>query len=101
MVELIEDKRTVKVVDNKLQVTRLMVEEYDAEEYLRMISQLEREQDRLNLDVNKDIRNIIKDIKKEKRENLKAVKKVLKEVLPVKKEAQKIRQEERNNENPN
>jgi len=87
MVELKKDEQIIEVVENKIQIQREIVEEFDAEEYIRRYEQMAKQKEQMEkqmeemvnmmtkieskLDEAKEIREVeVKEMEKERAEAL-------------------------------
>ena len=91
MPKLKKDERRIKIVGEKLLVSRDMVEEYDVFEYIESVRRLKNDKINLQNEIKKDITAVIKEIKGNKKKQLIEVKSLLKDLVTVEKEAEEIR----------
>jgi len=95
MTELKLDTHELKVVGkNKISIQRTTIEEYDVEEYLRVIFQLKQQKIKLQREIKHPNEKIIKEIKAQKKTQLFDVKKVLNGISQLEKEAETMRANE-------
>jgi len=72
--DLVQDKREVKIVEEKVHITRTTTEQYDAEEFLRTVQKLEFQKEQ-HESAMKDIGELLKELKDKEEEVLELRKK--------------------------
>jgi hypothetical protein len=96
MAVLKKDERKVRQEGDKFVVQRLIEEEYDAENFLRVIAGLEHQQQGVKKQIAEVDRKIIQQIRKDKREQLKEIESILEPLKNYEQKAKKIRESEIN-----
>jgi len=94
MGEKVSDERNVEVINDEFRVTRTITEKFDAEEYLRTISELANQKDGIKKQIAEVDRKIIQQIRKDKRGQLEEIESILKPLEDFKAKAEAIRKVE-------